>query len=48
MDIRVSANMNGSLLEHAYGKASDIPGLISQLSSFPDELNYENEPWLTL
>jgi hypothetical protein len=44
----VSTYMNWSLLEHAYGKASDIPELISQLISFPDESNYENEPWFTL
>lgn len=37
-----------SELRHAYGDASDIPALLSQLSSFPSESSYQDEPWFTL
>lgn len=34
-------------LEHAYGNASDIPNLISQLESIPS-LENDKEPWFSL
>ena len=34
-------------LEHAYGKASDIPGLLRQLASLPAS-DDEQEPWASL
>ena len=37
-----------SELQHAYGGASDIPALLRQLSSFPSESSYQDEPWFTL
>jgi len=37
-----------SELQHAYGYASDIPALLRQLSSFPNESSYQDEPWFTL
>ncbi|WP_458069705.1 hypothetical protein [Rhodanobacter sp. BL-MT-08] len=37
-----------SELRHAYGAATDIPGLLRQLSSFPGESSYREEPWFTL
>lgn len=39
---------NWEKLEHAYGSAANIPGLLSQLSSFPEEGSYEDEPWFSL
>lgn len=36
-----------SELEHAYGKASDTPGLLRQLQSLPSS-DGEKEPWFTL
>jgi hypothetical protein len=36
-------------LTHAYGKASDIPGLLSQLSQSPaPKSGYKDEPWFSL
>jgi len=40
--------MNWNDLTHAYGKASNIPQLLSKLSVYPDENNYETEPWFSL
>lgn len=40
--------MNWKNLKHAYGSAENIPTLLSQLSSFPDESSYEQEPWFSL
>lgn len=37
-----------SELQHAYGPASDIPALLSQLSNFPDESEHLAEPWFGL
>ena len=37
-----------SELRHAYGVASDIPALLSQLASYPSEASYQDEPWFTL
>jgi len=37
-----------SELRHAYGEASDIPGLLSQLAGYPSEASYQDEPWFTL
>ncbi len=37
-----------SELRHAYGVASDIPALLSQLTSYPNEASYQDEPWFTL
>ncbi len=34
-------------LEHAYGKASDIPALLRQLESLPAPIG-DSEPWFTL
>ena len=35
-------------LEHAYGKASDIPPLLEQLKSYPSCESYDEEPFYTL
>ena len=35
-------------LRHAYGEASDIPGLLRQLSDFPAYEGYRSEPYLSL
>ncbi|MBK6510724.1 MAG: hypothetical protein IPG64_25480 [Haliea sp.] len=40
--------MDWQKLNHAYGNASDIPQLLSKLSAYPDETNYEEEPWFSL
>lgn len=45
MDISV---LNWGQLEHAYGSAEDVPALLSQLSSFPDESLSDQEPWFSL
>jgi hypothetical protein len=45
MEDRVASWKN---LEHAYGSAENIPVLLAQLSGFPDEHSYEQEPWFTL
>lgn len=37
-----------SNLKHAYGCASNIPGLLGQLTAFPAEATYQDEPWFTL
>ncbi|HEU4670565.1 MAG TPA: hypothetical protein VFR91_07640 [Dyella sp.] len=37
-----------SELRHAYGAATDIPALLGQLASYPDERSYQDEPWFTL
>jgi hypothetical protein len=37
-----------SELQHAYGAASDIPALLSQLTNYPSEASYQDEPWFTL
>ena len=37
-----------SELRHAYGCASNIPGLLGQLAAFPAEATYQDEPWFTL
>jgi hypothetical protein len=38
-----------SNMEHAYGAASDIPGLLSQLAASPEpQQNADAEPWFTL
>jgi hypothetical protein len=40
--------MNWENLNHAYGNASNIPQLLEQLSTYPNEANYEEEPWFSL
>ncbi len=36
-------------LRHAYGAATDIPGLLRALASSPEQkANYKDEPWLSL
>lgn len=40
--------MNWENLNHAYGKASNIPQLLEKLSAYPKEENYEEEPWFSL
>lgn len=40
--------MNWENLNHAYGKAANIPQLLSRLSAYPEESNYEEEPWFSL
>lgn len=40
--------MNWENLNHAYGKASNIPKLLAKLSAYPEEINYEEEPWFSL
>lgn len=40
--------MDWGKLDHAYGNASNIPHLLSMLSMYPEEKNYEDEPWFSL
>ncbi|MFC3702845.1 hypothetical protein ACFOND_14490 [Reinekea marina] len=40
--------INWNKLEHAYGNASDIPGLLAQLEEYPECEDYESEPFFTL
>ena len=40
--------MNWEHLNHAYGNATNIPQLLAQLSAYPKEANYEEEPWFSL
>jgi hypothetical protein len=35
-------------LEHAYGSAANIPALLDQLTSFPAEDSFKDEPWYSL
>jgi hypothetical protein len=35
-------------LGHAYGSAENIPALLSRLAEYPDESDYQNEPWFSL
>lgn len=35
-------------LEHAYGTAENMPSLLAELASFPEESSYENDPWFSL
>ena len=35
-------------LEHAYGEAGDIPGLLDALKSYPDCDDYKSEPFFSL
>ena len=35
-------------LEHAYGRASNIPALLDQIGLFPEESSFDQEPWFTL
>src|SRR5215469_1663012 len=36
-------------LEHAYGRASDVPGLLQKLSLSPEpKTDYRSEPWFAL
>jgi hypothetical protein len=37
-----------SELQHAYGSASDVPALLSELSDFPDESDNQAKPWFGL
>jgi hypothetical protein len=37
-----------SQIQHAYGAASDIPPLLRQLTDYPSEGSYQDEPWYTL
>jgi hypothetical protein len=40
--------MDWENLNHAYGKASNIPQLLLRLNAYPVESNYEDEPWFSL
>lgn len=35
-------------LHHAYGNAGDIPAMLEQLGRFPDETDWQAEPWFSL
>lgn len=35
-------------LDHAYGKADDIPVLLGRLEALPPGLEYDEEPWFSL
>lgn len=37
-----------SSLSHAYGTASDIPGLLRQLEHYPPQTDYKDEPYFSL
>jgi hypothetical protein len=39
---------NWKMLEHAYGSAENIPLLLEQLASFPNESSSDQEPWFSL
>jgi hypothetical protein len=39
---------NWSELGHAYGSASDIPGLLAKLSAYPAKSGYDSEPFFSL
>ena len=36
------------MLRHAYGEAGDIPYLLSQITDFPVESDWQAEPWFSL
>jgi hypothetical protein len=36
------------LLRHAYGDASDVPALLQKIVGFPDESDWQFEPWFSL
>ncbi|WP_020405308.1 hypothetical protein [Hahella ganghwensis] len=40
--------MNWETLQHAYGNASDIPGLLAPLREYPKCEDYEDEPFFSL
>ena len=40
--------MNWSELTHAYGPATDIPGLLGALRTAPAQRKYTDEPWFSL
>jgi hypothetical protein len=40
--------INWNDLEHAYGEAGDMPGLLKMLSSYPVINSYEDEPMFSL
>lgn len=42
------SDANWNSLSHAYGEASDIPALLSQLGAYPDHESYESEPYFSL
>lgn len=35
-------------MQHAYGSAADIPGLLRAVESFPAQEEFDSEPWFTL
>lgn len=41
-------SINWDELEHAYGVASDIPDLLAELSNYPTNESYEDEPFFSL
>lgn len=40
--------MNWNNLKTANGNAAEIPALLAQLTAFPDESIYEDDPWFSL
>src|SRR5690606_9436892 len=37
-----------SMLHHAYGVAADVPGLLERIRMFPEESDWQAEPWFSL
>ena len=44
----VSQSIDWNDLSHAYGVAADIPALLEQTKSFPQETSWQSEPWFSL
>jgi hypothetical protein len=42
------SDSNWNNLSHAYGEASDIPALLTQLSEYPGQESYQSEPYFSL
>lgn len=43
-----SHSIDWHLLRHAYGNADDIPALLEQIENFPNESDWQTEPWFSL
>src|SRR5690606_37279572 len=37
-----------SMLHHAYGAAADVPALLERIRMFPEESDWQAEPWFSL
>ena len=43
-----SQSVDWHTLQHAYGAAVDVPGLLERIGSFPAEPDWQAEPWFSL